>query len=68
MKKVYETHWGFMDRILTTRKLKLEWKDVFSVIEFLLLSWVGFGLLWFLYKFGLAMSAWNDLHNMMLGY
>jgi hypothetical protein len=68
MKKVYEKHWGFTDRLITTRKLKITLKDIYNVLELVLISWVGFGLLWFLFKFSSAMNSWNDLHNMMLGY
>ena len=42
--------------------------DIFSFMELLLISMCGVYLIWFLLKFSSAMSAWSDLHNMMLGY
>ena len=56
------------DRIITMRRRKITLDMIFSFMELLLISICGVYLIWFLLKFSSAMSAWSDLHNMMLGY
>ena len=67
---IEEKYWPLFpsNRIITTRRRKITLGEVFSFMEMMLISLCGVYLIWFLFKFSSAMSAWSDLHNMMLGY
>ncbi len=43
-------------------------KQIFEVVEIVLISWAGFFLLKFMFDFGAAMEAWAELHQLMRGY
>ena len=67
---IEEKYWPLFpsNRIITTRRRKITLGEVFSFMEMMLISLCGVYLIWFLFKFSSAMSAWSDLHSLMLGY
>ena len=68
MKKVYKKHWASPTRIVTTKSYKLTFVDLFNVLEFVALMWIGFFLMKFLFDFAAGMEALSEIDKMIRGY
>ena len=68
MKKVYKKHWASPTRIVTTKSYKLTFKDIFNVLELVLITWIGFFLINFLDDFASGMEALSDIDKVIRGY
>ena len=68
MKKVYKKHWASPTRIITTKSYKFETRDIFDVLEIVLLSWICFLLMKILFSFGAGIEALSEIDKVMRGY
>ncbi len=65
-----EKYWALFpsDRIITSRRRKLTFKDLFNILEFVVLTWIGFFLLKFLFDFAAGMEALSQIDKVIRGY
>ena len=68
MKKVYKKHWASPTRIVTTKSYKLTFKDIFNVLELVVITWIGFFLMKFLFDFAAGMEALSEIDKVIRGY
>tara|TARA_Y100000004_G_scaffold49075_1_gene54040 strand:+ start:149 stop:355 length:207 start_codon:yes stop_codon:yes gene_type:complete len=68
MKKVYKKHWASPTRIITTRSYKLTFKDIFNVLELVIITWIGFFLMKFMFDFAVGMEALSEIDKVIRGY
>ena len=68
MKKVYKKHWASPTRIVTTKSYKLTFKDIFNVLELVVITWVGFFLMKFMFDFAVGMEALSEIDKAIRGY
>ena len=68
MKKVYKKHRASPTRIVTTKSYKLTFKDIFNVLELVVITWIGFFLINFLYDFAAGMEALSEIDKAIRGY
>jgi len=68
MKKVYKKHWASPTRIITTRSYKLTFKDIFNVLELVIITWIGFFLMKFMFDFAVGMEALSEIDKAIRGY
>ena len=68
MKKVYKKHWASPTRIITTRSYKLTFKDIFNVLELVVITWIGFFLMKFMFDFAVGMEALSEIDKAIRGY
>ena len=68
MKKVYKKHWVSPTRIITTRSYKLTFKDIFNVLELVIITWIGFFLMKFMFDFAVGMEALSEIDKVIRGY
>ena len=68
MKKVYKKHWASPTRIVTTKSYKLTFKDIFNVLELVVISWIGFFLIKFMFDFAVGMEALSEIDKAIRGY
>ena len=68
MKKVYKKHWASPTRIITTKSYKLTFKDIFNVLELVVITWIGFFLMKFMFDFAAGMEALSEIDKLMRGY
>ena len=63
MKKVYKKHWAS-----PTRSYKLTFKDIFNVLELVIITWIGFFLMKFMFDFAVGMEALSEIDKAIRGY
>ena len=68
MKKVYKKHWASPTRIVTTKSYKLTFKDIFNVLELVIITWIGFFLMKFMFDFAVGMEALSEIDKAIRGY
>ena len=68
MKKVYKKHWASPTRIVTTKSYKLTFKDIFNVLELVVITWIGFFLMKFMFDFAAGMEALSEIDKVIRGY
>ena len=68
MKKVYKKHWASPTRIITTKSYKLTFKDIFNVLELVIITWIGFFLMKFMFDFAVGMEALSEIDKAIRGY
>jgi|TARA_R100000426_G_scaffold79265_1_gene56912 hypothetical protein len=68
MKKVYKKHWASPTRIVTTKSYKLTFKDIFNVLELVVITWIGFFLMKFMFDFAVGMEALSEIDKAIRGY
>ena len=68
MKKVYKKHWASPTRIITTKSYKLTFKDIFNILELVVITWIGFFLMKFMFDFAAGMEALSEIDKLMRGY
>ena len=68
MKKVYKKHWASPTRIVTTKSYKLTFKDIFNVLELVVITWIGFFLMKFMFDFAVGMEALSEIDKDIRGY
>ena len=68
MKKVYKKHWASPTRIITTKSYKLTFKDIFNVLELVVITWIGFFLMKFMFDFAVGMEALLEIDKVIRGY
>ena len=68
MKKVYKKHWASSTRIVTTKSYKLTFKDIFNVLELVVITWIGFFLMKFMFDFAVGMEALSEIDKAIRGY
>ena len=68
MKKVYKKHWASPTRIITTRSYKLTFKDIFNILELVIITWIGFFLMKFMFDFAVGMEALSEIDKAIRGY
>tara|TARA_R100001126_G_scaffold32898_1_gene18533 strand:- start:204 stop:410 length:207 start_codon:yes stop_codon:yes gene_type:complete len=68
MKKVYKKHWASPTRIITTKSYKLTFKDIFNVLELVVITWIGFFLMKFMFDFAAGMEALSEIDKVIRGY
>ena len=68
MKKVYKKHWASPTRIITTKSYKLTFKDIFNVLELVVITWIGFFLMKFMFDFAVGMEALSEIDKAIRGY
>ena len=68
MKKVYKKHWASPTRIVTTKSYKLTFKDIFNVLELVVITWIGFFLMKFMFDFAVGMEALSEIDKVIRGY
>ena len=68
MKKVYKKHWASPTRIITTKKYKLTFGDLFNILELVAITWIGFFLMKFLFDFAAGMETLSEIDKVIRGY
>ena len=68
MKKIYKKHWASPTRIVTTKSYKLTFKDIFNVLELVVITWIGFFLMKFMFDFAVGMEALSEIDKAIRGY
>ena len=56
------------DRIITTKSYKLTFKDIFNVLELVVITWIGFFLMKFMFDFAAGMEALSEIDKVIRGY
>ena len=68
MKTEYKKHWASPTRIITTKSYKLTFKDIFNVLELVVITWIGFFLMKFMFDFAAGMEALSEIDKVIRGY